>query len=614
MTPGKFAFEDVVIEGPTPDARPFFSARRITVEVPWWTLFRGDLYIDVRLSDWRMVVEKWPDGQAHLPKLTGKPARWQVPVQHPRASSVYCSDGEFIYDDHVTPWRVTGPNLKFDLVRASNLNTYVGLAQFSKGTVQIQNFEPMSADFRTWFQVDGGIVRLKHIDLLTDGAESHINGYVNFGNWPEQEYRIQSTVDFNRMRELFFAKATWRLSGDGRFNGVFKIFKKGGFDLSGLFQSDEAGLGIGNSEWRFRTSTARCSGRRISFIVQPRGFGFSRRPHAHDVRASARRARRRDRDADRRLQRRRSVPVHAAVRLDRARAAGSMRGQVSMAWHNGQFTETLQGRGTTVVTPPGGQSLAAAVLPAGADPVPAERPFQKYRPFGEFPIGADTTYRFTGSTLDFDPGWVATPTTYVRFERARTRRRRQRALSRDEPRLAERRPVVYRHHVELRPSDRRHRRRRPRHVRRRADEGLQRAAHRGAIRRRPHARVGCPVGPGGRPDRHRERVPRPDRRPHSVSGRRPRPDVGPVSHWAIRARIRARKSTRRFMRSSMPMQPLRTAFGLDEWPVDGTLAAADLELTGAYEKPGGHGTMRHRERHGLEGAVRFRGWHSRLPR
>jgi hypothetical protein len=41
--------------------------------------------------------------------------------------------------------------------------------------------------------------------------------------------------------------------------------------------------------------------------------------------------------------------------------------------------------------------------------------FQKYRPFGFFALAADTTYRFTASTLDFEPSWVATPKTYVTF-------------------------------------------------------------------------------------------------------------------------------------------------------------------------------------------------------
>ena len=42
----------------------------------------------------------------------------------------------------------------------------------------------------------------------------------------------------------------------------------------------------------------------------------------------------------------------------------------------------------------------------------------------------------------------------------------------------------------------------------------------------------------------------------------------------------------------IPLEALRYAFQLNDWPVEGQLAAADLKLTGRYEKPGGTGTMR----------------------
>ena len=73
LSDGSFEFDDVVIEGPTKDDKPFFAAKRIFVNVPWWTIFRKDLYIDINIYDWAMVVEKFPDGQVHLPKLVHKP-------------------------------------------------------------------------------------------------------------------------------------------------------------------------------------------------------------------------------------------------------------------------------------------------------------------------------------------------------------------------------------------------------------------------------------------------------------------------------------------------------------------------------------------------------------
>src|SRR5688572_22888385 len=37
LVPGVFVVEDVVIEGLTPKDRPFLTARKITVRLPWWT-------------------------------------------------------------------------------------------------------------------------------------------------------------------------------------------------------------------------------------------------------------------------------------------------------------------------------------------------------------------------------------------------------------------------------------------------------------------------------------------------------------------------------------------------------------------------------------------------
>ncbi len=52
------------------------------------------------------------------------------------------------------------------------------------------------------------------------------------------------------MRELFFAKDDYTLSGEGRFNGVFHLFK-GGRALTGDFESDLAGLQIGGHDYEF---------------------------------------------------------------------------------------------------------------------------------------------------------------------------------------------------------------------------------------------------------------------------------------------------------------------------------------------------------------------------
>ena len=34
---------------------------------------------------------------------------------------------------------------------------------------------------------------------------------------------MKSAVNFPRMREIFFAKETWQVGGEGRFDGVFHL-------------------------------------------------------------------------------------------------------------------------------------------------------------------------------------------------------------------------------------------------------------------------------------------------------------------------------------------------------------------------------------------------------
>jgi hypothetical protein len=97
---------------------------------------------------------------------------------------------------------------------------------------------------------------------------------------------------------------------------------------------------------------------------------------------------------------------------------GRMRGKLAMNWLNGRpFDQVMQGTGVTVIVPPAGESVATSTLAPDAPPNPSEprQGFVKFKPFGPFPLAADTKYRFTASTLDFEPGWAATPKTYVTF-------------------------------------------------------------------------------------------------------------------------------------------------------------------------------------------------------
>ena len=55
---GSFIVSDFVIEGLTPQSRPFLVAKRIDVSMPWTTLFTRRIVFDaIQMTDWDMYVE-----------------------------------------------------------------------------------------------------------------------------------------------------------------------------------------------------------------------------------------------------------------------------------------------------------------------------------------------------------------------------------------------------------------------------------------------------------------------------------------------------------------------------------------------------------------------------
>ena len=151
------------------------------------------------------------------------------------------------FDDHGAPWGAVARNLDITVTKVAG---YRGEATFHGGTVWIQNYVPMDMAMKAVFSVDAGKVHFERMVLTTDGAESLITGDADIPNWPEMKYQVKSTVDFKRMRELFFANEKYTLSGEGRFDGIFHLFK-GGRALTGGFESDVAGLQIGGLDYRF---------------------------------------------------------------------------------------------------------------------------------------------------------------------------------------------------------------------------------------------------------------------------------------------------------------------------------------------------------------------------
>ena len=412
LTPGRFALDDILIEGLAPTDRPFFKADRVYVHIPWWRLFNRRLDIEIDIVDWEMVIESWEGNVHNVPRFRGPepsdgPKRFDTTVRFAHAKR-----GHFTYEDHATPWSVVAPNLEFSLVRAVNLGRYVGVVGFSGGTVQIQQYERMSADMRARFELDGRRVRLEHADLVTDGAHSHINGALDLGQWPEQTYNIDSTMDFRRMRELFFAHEDWELDGEGEFTGVFRYFSDGR-ELAGEFRSDRARVNDldfpnlhGALIWtrdRFDVTHAEANvlggHTRFQYTLAPLGT-----PGGSTARFSADYTGLDLFDLDR------------LMSLRGLRLAGLASGSINMEWPNGRFAAGRRGRGHTVLTPPAGVELAPPELPAVPLPPAFEpEPFDPYRRATALAVGGDLHYGFDAAGTTFDDSWAATPWTYVAF-------------------------------------------------------------------------------------------------------------------------------------------------------------------------------------------------------
>ena len=230
FVPGTFVFDDLMIEGLTPGDRPFLTARRVTVRLPWWTIATRKLIVEsVDMTDWHMVVETFPNGRpSNFPKIMPErkgpqgPSRFTTTVR-----AVHAARGQFTYQDHGTPWSTIGRNLDVTLYRSDVNNDYRGNASFSNGTISIQSYEPFSASMRSRFKLVNGKVTFDRIDLTSEGAASVIDGVVDLGRWPEQIYRIKSHIDFPTQKNIFFHRDRFSAYGQGDFQGTFHLFKGG---------------------------------------------------------------------------------------------------------------------------------------------------------------------------------------------------------------------------------------------------------------------------------------------------------------------------------------------------------------------------------------------------
>jgi hypothetical protein len=415
LTPGLFVVEDLVIEGLTPTDRPFLVAKKIEVQLPWWTAFSRKLIIEsVTMTDWKMVIESYPGGRHNFPRFT-RPRKSAGPGTFTTTlKSVVASRGEFTYDDRATPWSTVARNLTVQMYRS--LNDYRGRASFSNGTIKIQAYQPFRADMQSRFTMDKGIVHFDRIDLVSDGARSIVTGDVDLGRWPEQLYKVRSRIDFPTQKDIFFHGQKFTVSGFGDFTGTFHLFK-GGRELKGTFDSTIAGV----NDWRFpkltgsvlwvpdrleiKNATSDLYGgtARFDYLMGPFGEPTPARA-LWDVAYK---------DVD-------LVRLTDFLETQGLRLSGRATGRNRFEWPLGKWSQK-KGDGEVFVEPPAGTRPMTRELPPDlvaartARPVEAG-PFNPHASLGYLPIGGHVTYSMDPSWIRLGKSWAATDRTYVEFE------------------------------------------------------------------------------------------------------------------------------------------------------------------------------------------------------
>ena len=122
----------------------------------------------------------------------------------------------------------------------TNLPQYHGTAKFKGGTITIQNHLPMWGDFKA-----GSSWMARTCTCRASTSTPTAPRRRRRATWISRTgptcVDVKSRVHFPRMREIFFTDEKWRLTGDGDFTGMFRLYDRG-HNLSGTFTSPNAGL------------------------------------------------------------------------------------------------------------------------------------------------------------------------------------------------------------------------------------------------------------------------------------------------------------------------------------------------------------------------------------
>ena len=407
---GKFVLEDFSIAGLSAEDRPFITAKRIDISLAWDAMMHREVLLDsIEMTDWHMVIEQWAGGRHSFPKFNmgggGGPKRFVTTMQYVRTRN-----GTVTFEDHGAPWGAVARNLDVTVTKFAG---YRGEATFHGGTVWVQNYVPMDMSMKAVFSVDGGKVHFERMLLISDGAESMITGDADIPNWPEMKYQVKSTVDFKRMRELFFAKENYTLSGEGRFDGVFHLFK-GGRALTGSFESEVAGLQIGELDYEFPNLKGKLGWFPNRFEVTDTTTDFY--GGVADLKYSILSSGKQGQPSNARFDAAWEDVDLAAfsdfLKMSGLRLAGRWNGRNLLEWPLGHFRER-SGDGRFEVVPPAGVDVLAGTRASDFASGPDAGGF--HPGLGHLPIAGHVTYQYDGVGVAFSDGRFSTPATDVTF-------------------------------------------------------------------------------------------------------------------------------------------------------------------------------------------------------
>jgi hypothetical protein len=414
---GQLVIDDLVVDGITAAHDPWLVAKHIELSLTWKAILDREVLVDsVEMSDWRLIVESYPNAIHNWPRLSGppRPPRTGPPLVTTTIRNVRATRGHLIVRDFGSSWGLDAPNLEIAAVKDTE---YHGTMTFDGGTLLIQQYEPMWAHFSTGFAVRDGMVVLEDMALDADGAQLRGTGRIDAATFPEATYTLTSTHQLPRTRAIFYAKDQFRLSGEGHFAGTVHMFK-GGYEVKGDFVSPEAGY----DDFRFQDFRAavlwaptrldvtdvraKFYGGQVGFtyVLEPLGQTTRKADAVWDVTYT---------DVD-------LTTFTTFLETKGMRLAGRASGRHLTKWTLGGFSRST-GEGTLTAVMPGGVTPMGREVPDDAEAAANLRaaiqgPFSSHTALAPVPVAGDVTYTFTGDTIAFAPSRFATAETFVAFD------------------------------------------------------------------------------------------------------------------------------------------------------------------------------------------------------